>query len=307
MSTARPRTTEPSQTPDHPGPSEPSALSGLIGLGEPSGFSAARPRPGAGPLGLVLPVVCAGCGRWDTAICPQCRAALGADPHPVDHAEAAGDLPVLAGATYAGAVRHLVLAWKSGAREDLDAIMSQAGQALGRAWASLHPPAAVPEPSGSTGALLVVPAPSGPLRRLRGRLVAARLADAVARAVAAQWSEQHPQARLVLSADILRRPLAGGAHQSGRSARGRRVNRARAPRVLADVRGLEALIVDDVVTTGATLGSCHEALRRQGASVLGALALAATPPAHGLRTTGARPRMAGRELASRREQRLGIR
>ena len=87
----------------------------------------------------------------------------------------------------------------------------------------------------------------------------------------------------VLSADVLRRAARiGGAtgtgHQAGRSARSRRANRAAPPRVLAPVSGWCALLVDDVVTTGATLGACARALSARGARVIGALTLAAPPP-----------------------------
>ncbi|BDA63650.1 ComF family protein [Actinomyces capricornis] len=242
-------------------------------------------------LGLGLPVSCAGCGCWETRLCPQCRSLLGAGTLLVEHAEAAGDLEILAAATYAGPVRSLVLGWKNGAREDLDGVMSEVGRELGRACAShlaSHPDLSPAEHGGAgrdgsaaASALLVIPAPSGAGRRLRGRLVAAGLADAVARGIAEHGSLAGGPVLRVLSADVLRRRGGAGAHQAGRSAHQRRANRAAAPRVLAEVRGLPVVLVDDVVTTGATLESCVRALEEAGAHVLAAVVLAATPPPGG--------------------------
>ena len=158
-------------------------------------------------LSLGIPVSCAGCGRWETALCPRCLELLEGEPFAVDHADAAGDLGILALAAYAGPVRTMVLGWKNGSREDLSETMARAGRRLGSRWARTHPPGEIwPGMPGahpgedpatavvtatSMPALLVVPAPSGLARRLRGRLVAARLADDVARAIADQWA--HPE------------------------------------------------------------------------------------------------------------------
>ena len=62
---------------------------------------------------LVLPRQCAGCGLWDTDLCPQCRqllshsaTLLNSDLLP------ATDLAIWSQGTYAGALRQIVLSLK---------------------------------------------------------------------------------------------------------------------------------------------------------------------------------------------------
>lgn len=225
--------------------------------------------------GALIPARCAGCGTWDTRLCERCRSLLDGPLSEVIHADGAEDLPIHALAAYAGPVRALVLGWKNGGREDLAEVMHEAGQRAAGLWTAGLETSLVREVT-QAGRLLVVPAPSGLTRRLRGRLVAADLADAVARGIARSWPGQGDL--LVACADVLRRrPQLRGAHQSGRSARRRRSNRASSPRVLAPVEGWPVLLVDDVVTTGSTLGSCARALEAARARCLGAVVLAAAP------------------------------
>ena len=80
------------------------------------------------------------------------------------------------------------------------------------------------------------------------------------------------------------RPLVGPSAGARRGRRGRR------PSTGAPAPVVACLLVDDVVTTGATLAACERALTSAGALVLGAVALAATPsPGERRRSAGQPP------------------
>src|SRR5699024_1822739 len=141
-------------------------------------------RTGADLADLVLPVDCAGCGRPGASLCRACRdcftavrrceqdTVLLATGEPAEPTGAGagggaagvlcGGLPTWTSGSYTGAVRHIVLAWKSGARPDLAAPVYELGRQAGRELAEqLAIPQVVPPRARAAPQLLVVPAPSG--------------------------------------------------------------------------------------------------------------------------------------------------
>ncbi|WP_418606107.1 hypothetical protein [Georgenia sp. SUBG003] len=91
-------------------------------------------------VGLVLPVECAGCGRWDVVLCGRCEELLGQAPVRCEEDAAllagGGTLPVLPTwslGDYRGPLRSLVLGWKSHRRLDVaPAVLAAAGHARPR-------------------------------------------------------------------------------------------------------------------------------------------------------------------------------
>lgn len=233
------------------------------------GTSAWLRRSGAELLGLLLPVSCAGCGLDDEPWCPDCRSLL---TGPAWRCEGrAGRLdrigapaaPWWALTDFAGPVRSAVTAWKDRGRADLTAPFAAAVRRAARAAASQL---------AGIGAVVVVPLPStAAARRARGWDPVRSLAVAVADELRLQGTE-------ATFAPVLRRTP--GADQAGLSARQRARNVAGQVHVARTNRivGSHVLLVDDVLTTGATAAAAIDALAAAGARVRGGVVLASTPP-----------------------------
>jgi predicted amidophosphoribosyltransferase len=207
-------------------------------------------------LDLVLPRSCGGCGVPGCGLCPSCRALLAGpalglvrpDPCPP------GLPPLSTLLVYDGPVRRLLLSHKEKGHLQLTA-------PLGRALATavlVH----------GSGPVVLCPVPSSAQAvRERGHDHANRLASAAARALRAQGVPARP-ARLL-------RPVRGVADQSGLTTAQRAANLRGALRATQRVLG-PVVVIDDVVTTGATLVEATRALRAAGHDVVGAATVAAT-------------------------------
>lgn len=237
---------------------------------------------------LLVPLECGGCGAADVRLCPRCAAHLVG----VRRAEAGaprldrfGDgaaWPVLAAGDYTGPVRELVVAWKDRDRADLTAALAPpvrrlAVEVAGQVLRGLQDGQEV----------WIVPVPStSAARRRRGREPVTELARIVA-AQTAQTAQLAGRVRMARALVHVHR-VSAVRDQVGLGVRARSGNLAGTLDVRLRWRsGLDGrasgcppaacVLVDDVLTTGATLAESARAIGHRGGLVVAAVVLAATP------------------------------
>lgn len=193
---------------------------------------------------VLLPVDCAGCGAEDRSLCSRCASGLVAEP---TMRMTTGGLPVVTALSYEGAVRRIILAFKEQHRTDVaTALSAPLATAIRRCLAA------------GPAELVAVPTSRAAYRRRGYDPVALLLRRAGA-----------PPLRVLDS-------LGTTASQKTLDAAGRAANLRGAFAARGSLAGRRLLLVDDVLTTGATLDEAAQALRAAGGEVVGAATLAFT-------------------------------
>ena len=212
-------------------------------------------------LDLIVPARCEGCGEAGAVICSRCFVAARGRAAPRPPVPAPPGLPACWSAVpYDGVVKRLIVAYKERGRTALSGPLSASlAEVLVAALTA----------TGASG-VIVVPVPSAPrTRRHRGHDTVGALAQRAVR-------EAVRRGHAVTYAPVLR-PGRRVADQTGLSAAQRAATVDGALGGTVGLSGAVCVLVDDIVTTGATLAEAARALRAAGARVPLAVTIAATP------------------------------
>ncbi|MGO4692509.1 ComF family protein [Glaciibacter sp. 2TAF33] len=218
---------------------------------------------------VLAPTQCSGCGAPDRALCAACRLAI--DPL-VRRIERDGQ-PVWCSLDYSGVARRVIGAYKDGGRTDAASALAPAlRQAIIAALAA-------GQPGNGTVHLVTIPS-SRAAWRIRG---------------------YHPVELLLKRARLRSTPVlrqVGEARdQVGLQRAERMRNKSGSLVATRSAEGLCCVIVDDIVTTGATLCEARRAVIAGGGTVLGMAALAETPRRHPVPPPPASPsQQTGRQM-----------
>ncbi|HEV3154040.1 MAG TPA: hypothetical protein VGZ02_09585 [Candidatus Baltobacteraceae bacterium] len=187
-------------------------------------------------LEFIFPPQCGGCRKTGTGMCERCL------PRPAIRNFALTTLNVDVLAAYEGRVRRAVLALKTGRRDVAEAFADRLSELV-------------------SARDILVPVPTTAARRRERGFDGCNL---MARRISTQVGA-HAECGLVQIAGDRQR---GRNRDSRLAARGRFAWRGR------DLSGVRVTLLDDVVTTGATLEDCAAVLRTAGARVERAIAIA---------------------------------
>lgn len=267
----------------------------------PTDVAAAARRAFADVADLACPSSCVGCGAWGPVWCDRCESTLTGTPRVVVP-RLAPHVVVHAAESFEGPLRHAVSAFKDDGRRDARHLFATVAR---RAVATALTDGALPDeapdsvvgtsargaPQGMTTHITLVTVPSSVAAfRVRGRYPLGEVADGVRRNTPIRDGSgllrhrRRVRDQSGLDLDARRRNVDGAFFvREGTSTRRGFTTRRRLEQGYGteapDGRWQDGIVVllDDVVTSGATFAAAHDALVRAGARRIVCAAIAATP------------------------------
>ncbi|MDH6235998.1 phosphoribosyltransferase family protein [Cryobacterium sp. CG_9.6] len=196
---------------------------------------------------VLMPTECVGCRLPDRALCAACRRGLLQQVHEATR----GGVSVWCGLDYSGVARQVISAYKDGGRTD-------AARALAAPLRLAVAAALRAQPVAAAGIVHLVVIPSSRLAwRTRGF---------------------HPVERILtrggLSATPALRTVGHVVDQVGLGRDARTENRRGSLQARRPLREFSCIVVDDILTTGATMLDARRAVEQAGGTVVGMAALA---------------------------------
>lgn len=210
-------------------------------------------------VALGAPSACAGCGHPGPAVCAECARCLqGAAKVHHPYPTPPGWIPAHVVADYDGTTRTVMTAWKERGRRDVCAHLADP---LARAIAAAVSAIDAEGDRGSCAEVAIVPIPaSSAARRRRGEDAWERVVrQAIKQCGEMEQCGAGARLRLVRALRLVRQPH----DQAGLTASERRDNLAGALACVEAPTG-PVIVVDDIITTGATLAEAARALGEAG-------------------------------------------
>jgi len=202
-------------------------------------------------LDLVLPTLCCGCKRLGAILCTECRAALVGSPRVVSRAAQVG---------------WVFCAFDEQVARILNAFKEDGQTRVAVTLAAKMTPLLANFPSSEPGekGLVLVSVPSRPSSFVKRGFVPAQ--------VLAKEIGKQSALRSLSALKFIRQV----EDQAGLGASKRKLNLVESMSAKFSLRGYRVIIIDDIVTTGATIVEAGRALEAAGAQVIGFLAFAET-------------------------------